>query len=161
MPAAIIRRAGQPPSANCDRFSFDVCPLLFGLCSLPAFMASHQSVITITASGMPSRNPRCGTSKLVTALPQRQPFSTSGRIVYEWAMCRRMSKIPPPLRLMSLKIISQPKPPFRITSSGVRIPAIRLRVSCWPKRCRTPTSATPIIQFSMNSELRRLTPSRR
>ena len=36
--------------------------------------AVHHSVNTITASGMPSRNPLWVTSKLVTALPQRQPL---------------------------------------------------------------------------------------
>src|SRR5258707_15870425 len=45
--------------------------------------AAHHCVSTITANGIPSRNPRCGTSRLVTAFPQRQPSAASGRIVYE------------------------------------------------------------------------------
>src|SRR5687767_9445424 len=47
----------------------------------------HHSVNTITANGMPSRNPRCVTSRLVIELPQRHAFSISGRIVYECGRC--------------------------------------------------------------------------
>src|SRR5947209_16258788 len=92
---------------------FVLCPLLFA-----TFIAAHHCVNTITANGIPSRNPRCGTSRLVTELPQRQPFSTSGRIVYECGMCRRIWKTPPSLLFTSLNNIVQPSPPLRITSTG-------------------------------------------
>ncbi len=40
-----------------------------------SYSDSHHCVNTITASGNPSRNPRCGTSKVETAFPQRQVVS--------------------------------------------------------------------------------------
>src|SRR5260221_14404 len=73
--------------------------LLF-TCSAPSSLLRsevHHCVNTIAASGMPSRNPRCGTSRLVTELPQRQPCATSGRIVYECERCRSTPKTPPSL----------------------------------------------------------------
>src|SRR4051812_46550796 len=62
---------------------FALASRLLALCSVPPCIASHHWVKTITANGIPSRNPLCGTSKLVTAFPHRHPWVTSGRIVYE------------------------------------------------------------------------------
>ena len=56
---------------------------IVGAAGLSSCIAAHHCVNTMTASGMPNRNPRCGTSRLVTALPQRQPSATFGKIVYE------------------------------------------------------------------------------
>src|SRR6266852_5159436 len=96
-PAANIRFAdwekgnsekGELPNASVDCFlDADVfLPFSHSPFSFSFFMAAHHCVNTIAASGIPSRNPRCGTSRLVTALPQRQVFATSG-IVYECEMC--------------------------------------------------------------------------
>src|SRR5215470_19315823 len=79
-------------------------------------VAIHHCVKAITASGSPIRNPRCGTSKVETALPQRHVVS--GIIVNEGGRSISTPKRPPSFEPAFSKSSFQPKPPFSSTING-------------------------------------------
>src|SRR5687768_12556003 len=76
----------------------------------PSPAAAHHCVKTITARGIPSRKPRCGTSNEVTALPQRR--LVSGIIVYECGSFTSMAAKPASFCVASFRNIHQPSPPL-------------------------------------------------